>query len=111
MQTYPTSEADFQNFELPAEDILEGNPRTEVAVHYQKPDGSVMVGVSRFTEGKYRYRQTADEINYVTAGKMIITSDRRPPARSTRWAHTRKCPGRHEVTVVSGPHGVAAEAA
>jgi uncharacterized cupin superfamily protein len=76
MATYPTSTAAFENFTLPAEDIVEGNPRTEVAVHYQSADGSVMVGVSRFTEGKYRYRQTADEINYVTSGRMIITSDR-----------------------------------
>lgn len=76
MQTYPTSEAQFENFELPPDDIIEGNPRTEVAVHHQSQDGSVMAGVSRFSEGKFRYRQTADEINYVTAGRMIITSDR-----------------------------------
>jgi uncharacterized cupin superfamily protein len=75
MQTYPTAGAKFEVFELPADDILEGDPRTEVAVHHEAADGSVLVGVSRFTEGKYRYRQTADEINYVTAGRMIIVSD------------------------------------
>jgi uncharacterized cupin superfamily protein len=73
--TYPTSEAAFEAFELPADDIIEGDPRCEVAVHFQTPDGSQMVGVSRFGTGKYRYRQTADEVNYVTRGRMLITSD------------------------------------
>ncbi len=76
MATYPTEDASFENFELPSEDIIEGDPRTEVAIHHQSADGSVLVGVSRFTTGKYRYRQTADEINYVTRGRMVITSDR-----------------------------------
>lgn len=75
LQTYPIAEADFQPFELPAGDIVAGDPRTEVAVVHQAADGSVLVGFSRFTEGTYRYRQTANEINYVTAGRMIITSD------------------------------------
>lgn len=73
--TYPTATAPFEPFELPADDIIEGNPKCEVAVHFQSPDGSVMVGVSRFGVGKYRYRQTADEVNYVTTGRMLISSD------------------------------------
>jgi uncharacterized cupin superfamily protein len=76
MRTYATSEAQFEPFELPAEDIVEGDPKTEVAIHHRSPDGSVLIGVSRFSKGTYRYRQTADEINYVTKGRMIITSDR-----------------------------------
>ncbi len=75
LQTYPITEADFQPFDLPAQDIVAGDPRTEVAVLHQAADGSVLVGFSRFTEGTYRYHQTANEINYVTAGRMIITSD------------------------------------
>jgi len=75
MQTYPTETADFQAFPLPPEDILEGDPKTEVAIHHESADGSVLVGVSRFTTGKYKYRQTANEINYVTKGRMIISSD------------------------------------
>lgn len=76
MRTYATSDAEFEAFDLPTEDIIAGDPKTEVAVHHRSEDGSVLVGVSRFTEGTYRYRQTADEINYVTKGRMIITSDR-----------------------------------
>jgi uncharacterized cupin superfamily protein len=76
MRTYATSDAEFEAFDLPAEDIIAGDPKTEVAIHHRSDDGSVLVGVSRFTEGTYRYRQTADEINYVTKGRMIITSDR-----------------------------------
>lgn len=76
MRTYATADAEFEAFDLPAEDIIEGDPKTEVAIHHRSGDGSVLVGVSRFTEGAYRYRQTADEINYVTKGRMIITSDR-----------------------------------
>ncbi|WP_406349295.1 cupin domain-containing protein [Streptomyces sp. NBC_00144] len=76
MQTYPVAEAAFEAFELPAADIVDGDPRTEVVTFHQAEDGSVLAGASRFTEGTYRYRQTADEINYVTAGHMVITSDR-----------------------------------
>jgi uncharacterized cupin superfamily protein len=76
MRTYATEDATFEAFELPAEDIIAGNPKTEVAVHHRSEDGSVLVGVSRFTEGTLRYHQTADEINYVTKGRLIITSDR-----------------------------------
>lgn len=76
MRSYATSDAAFETFDLPAEDIVDGDPKTEVAIHYRSEDGSVLVGVSRFSEGTYRYRQTADEINYVTKGRMIITSDR-----------------------------------
>lgn len=75
MQTYRIADAAFEPFDLPADDIVAGDPRTQVAVLHQAEDGSVLVGVSRFTEGTYRYRQTADEINYVTAGRMVITSD------------------------------------
>jgi uncharacterized cupin superfamily protein len=76
MRTYATSDAAFETFDLPAEDIIAGDPKTEVAIHHRSGDGSVLVGVSRFSEGTYRYRQTADEINYVTKGRMIISSDR-----------------------------------
>lgn len=75
MQTYRTVDAEFVAFELPANDIIAGDPRTEVATYFEAEDGSVLVGMSRFTTGTYRYRQTADEINYVTSGRMIITSD------------------------------------
>jgi uncharacterized cupin superfamily protein len=75
MRTYAMADAAFKSYDLPAEDILEGDPKAEVATHHQTPDGSVMVGVSRFSEGKYRYHQKADEINYVTRGRMIISSD------------------------------------
>ncbi|HWI70995.1 MAG TPA: cupin domain-containing protein [Baekduia sp.] len=75
METYRYDEAKFETYELPADDIIEGDPRTEVAILHAAEDGSVLAGVSRFTEGKYRYRQTADEINFVTEGRMIITSD------------------------------------
>lgn len=71
--TYPTSEASFERFEIPAEDIIDGTPFSEVAVHHQSPDGTLLAGVARIGVGKYVYRQTADEINYVTKGRMLIT--------------------------------------
>lgn len=73
--TYPTTGAVFEKFAIPAEDIIEGNPYSEVATHFQSPDGTLIAGVARIGTGKYRYRQTADEINYVTKGRMLITSD------------------------------------
>lgn len=76
MQTFPTTEAKFEVFELPAENILDGDPRTVVAVFHENEDGSLVAGMSRFSEGTWRIKQDADEINYVTKGRMIITSDR-----------------------------------
>lgn len=77
--TYPTSEAAFESFDIPAEDIIEGNPYSEVAVHFESPDGSLIAGVARIGVGKYVYRQTANEVNYVTKGRMLITSDTDEP--------------------------------
>jgi|SRR5215207_373456 len=76
METYSVADAEFEPFELPADDIVDGDPHTEVATFHQTDDESLLVGASRFTVGTYRYHQTADEINYVTAGRMTITSDR-----------------------------------
>lgn len=76
MQTFVLADANFEPFELPPDDIVDGDPQTEVVVFHQTEDGAVLAGASRFTEGTYRYRQTADEINYVTRGRMTITSDR-----------------------------------
>lgn len=76
MQTFPTSEAKFEVYELPAENILDGDPRTVVAIFHENEDGSLVAGMSRFSEGTWRIKQDADEINYVTKGRMVITSDR-----------------------------------
>lgn len=75
MQTFLVADAKFEVYELPADSIIAGEPKTKVATLHQTEDGSVLAGISRFTEGTYRYTQTADEINYVTTGRMIITSD------------------------------------
>lgn len=76
MQTFPTSEAKFEVYELPAENILDGDPHTVVAILHESEDGSLVAGMSRFSPGTWRIKQDADEINYVTTGRMIITSDR-----------------------------------
>jgi len=76
LATYRDSDAEYERFDIPAEDILEGSPYAEVAVYHEAADGAVLVAAARISAGKYRYRQTADEINYVTAGRMLISSDR-----------------------------------
>lgn len=73
--TYPTEGAAFEVYEIPADDIIDGKPSSEVVVHYQSPDGSILVAVARTGVGKYTYRQTADEFNYITRGRLLITSD------------------------------------
>lgn len=74
LATFRESDAVYERFEIPAADIIAGDPWAEVAVHYMSEDGSVLVAAARIGVGKYVYRQTADEINYVTAGRMIIMS-------------------------------------
>ncbi len=74
LATYRDADAVYERFDIPAEDIIEGDPWAEVAVLYTTDDGSVLVASARIGVGKYVYRQTADEVNYVTAGRMLITS-------------------------------------
>jgi len=76
LASYRAGEVEFERYEIPAEDIIEGAPYAEVASYFESPDGGTLIAAARIGEGKYRYRQTADEINYVLAGRMIIESER-----------------------------------
>jgi uncharacterized cupin superfamily protein len=76
MQSYQVAETDFETLELPAEDILKGNPTVKFATLHEAADGSVFVGVARLTPGTVRYEQAADEFDYVVSGRLIIRSDR-----------------------------------
>jgi uncharacterized cupin superfamily protein len=75
LQNYRIGDAVFEAYEVPAEDVVAGDPKIEVATLYEAEDGSVIVGVARLSGGTVRYSQTADEIDYVLAGHIIIEAD------------------------------------
>jgi uncharacterized cupin superfamily protein len=75
-QNYPIEDAVFEALTLPSDDIVDGSPVIENATLHQSEDGRLLVGVARLSGGTIRYLQTADEIDYVTRGRLIVTSDR-----------------------------------
>jgi uncharacterized cupin superfamily protein len=70
-----TDGLEFERYEVEPENVVEGSPVVENATLHQSADGRVLVGVARLSGGTQRYRQTADEIDYVKSGRLLITGD------------------------------------
>lgn len=68
-------EHEFVRYDLPPESIVAGEPVVDVAVFWESPDARTVVSSARFSTGTLTYTQTADEVIYVTAGRMVIVSD------------------------------------
>ncbi|MDV6286482.1 cupin domain-containing protein (plasmid) [Rhodococcus opacus] len=62
----------FERYELPAESVIEGDPQVDVAPIWQSADDRIIVSTARFSSGTLDYAQTADELIYVVAGRMLV---------------------------------------
>ena len=64
--------SDFESFDFPDEDVLEGEPNARV--HWVRPEGhgSQMAGVYRCDPAKFRYAWAADETIHVLEGSVRI---------------------------------------
>jgi uncharacterized cupin superfamily protein len=74
-QNYATENLEFESFELASDDVVEGSPVVANATLYQSADGTLLVGVARLSGGTVRYEQSANEIDFVKSGHLVITSE------------------------------------
>ena len=63
---------------LPAEKLIQGNPKQSVALHYTDPSKQFVVGVWRSEPGKWHIKYTEEEYCHMLEGKSIITSESGP---------------------------------
>lgn len=61
-----------ERYELPAEAVVAGDPKVDIATIWQSADESVVLSTARFSSGSLDYAQTADELIYVVAGRMLV---------------------------------------
>jgi len=67
--------SDFEPFELPPDDVLEGQPNARI--HWVRPEGngSQAAGVFRCDPSVFRYAWDADETIHVLEGEVRIEVD------------------------------------
>lgn len=62
-----------EDYHLPEEKLLVGNPRQTVWLHYTDPSGQFVVGVWRSEPGKWRISYTEEEYCQMLEGRSIVT--------------------------------------
>jgi uncharacterized protein len=64
-----------EDYYLPAEKLIRGNPKQSVSLHYTDPTKQFVVGIWRSEPGKWHVRYTEEEYCQMLEGKSIITSE------------------------------------
>jgi uncharacterized cupin superfamily protein len=64
-----------EDYHLPPEKLIEGNPRQTIWMHYTDPSSQFMVGIWRSEPGKWRVNYTEEEYCHMLEGVSILTSD------------------------------------
>jgi uncharacterized protein len=64
---------DYEEYHLPPEKRLEGNPKQQVWLQYTDPSGKYFVGVWASEPGKWRIAYTEEEYCELLDGESIIT--------------------------------------
>lgn len=64
-----------EEYFLPPEKLISGNPRQTVWMHYKDPSGRFFVGVWRSEPGRWRIAYTEEEFCQMLEGKSIVTRD------------------------------------
>ena len=63
-------------YHLPAEKLLAGNPKQRLWVQYQDPSGRFCAGVWASETGKWKVRYTEEEYCRMLEGTSVITDDK-----------------------------------
>lgn len=63
-----------EDYMLPPEKLLSGNPKQTVWMHYTDPSGQFLVGQWRSEPGKWRIAYTEEEYCQLLEGTSIVTS-------------------------------------
>ena len=64
-----------EEYYLPAEKLLQGNPTQTVCVHYSDVTGKFTSGVWSSEPGKWRISYTEEEFCHMLEGRSIVTED------------------------------------
>ena len=67
-----------EDYFLPAEKLIQGNPKQSVALHYSDPTKQFVVGVWRSEPGKWHVKYTEEEYCRMLEGKSIIICESGP---------------------------------
>jgi uncharacterized cupin superfamily protein len=70
-----TSSPTPEDYHLPAEKLIRGNPKQTVWSHYTDASGQFSVGLWRSEPGAWRVRYTEEEYCRMLEGKSILTSE------------------------------------
>jgi len=62
-----------EEYYLPPEKLISGNPKQTVWMHYQDPSGQFFVGLWRSEPGKWRIAYTEEEFCLMLQGTSIVT--------------------------------------
>jgi uncharacterized cupin superfamily protein len=64
-----------EEYYLPAEKLLHGNPKQTVLVHYTDATGKFVSGVWRSEPGKWTISYTEEEFCHMLEGRSIVTEN------------------------------------
>jgi uncharacterized protein len=71
LTTAPTGPG--EEYFLPVEKLLQGNPRQTVWMHYTDPSGRFMAGIWHSERGRWQIRYTEEEFCQLLEGVSVIT--------------------------------------
>jgi|SRR5580692_1941008 uncharacterized cupin superfamily protein len=66
-------DAHGEEYFLPPEKLLQGNPRQTAWLHYTDPSGRFMAGIWHSEPGRWKILYTEEEYCQVLAGRSVIT--------------------------------------
>ena len=72
---FSESSAAAEEYFLPSEKLLHGNPRQTVWIHYVDATGKFSSGVWSSEPGKWKISYTEEEFCHMIEGRSIITED------------------------------------
>lgn len=64
-----------EEYFLPPEKLISGNPQQTVWMHYTDPTGQFMAGIWRSEPGKWRITYTEEEFCLMLEGTSIVTNE------------------------------------
>lgn len=73
IRTFEASAVTAEEYFLPAEKLISGNPRQQVWNHYSDPSEKFFAGLWRSEVGKWRISYTEEEYCQILEGTSIIT--------------------------------------
>jgi uncharacterized cupin superfamily protein len=74
VRTFPAAAGPGEEYFLPPEKLLQGNPRQTAWVHYTDASGRFCAGLWHSERGRWKIRYTEEEYCQVLEGVSIITN-------------------------------------